>query len=190
MFQGSSTYNGHADSPAWGTVSTRFDGPLSGVLPRRPESPTARLKTAPTKFPLFEPSTCEDFQSLSLSVQRGVCSIKDVEQQSYQPYFGDPQTTTLSQSQGTRTTPTSRREGSAQNARPIVVNCPQPGTAPSLVTRSTPAAPILDPGAGFLVSFSRKSGTSRGAADVLSGVLEKQTPIGLWRANSFQPAAA
>jgi hypothetical protein len=40
------------------------------------------------------------------------------------------------------------------------------------------SAPILDSGAGFLLSSGRKSRTSRGAADVLSGVLEKQTPIG------------
>ena len=36
----------------------------------------------------------------------------------------------------------------------------------------------LDPGAVFLVWFSQKSGTSRGVAALLSGGLEKQTPIG------------
>ena len=42
----------------------------------------------------------------------------------------------------------------------------------------TPAGAILDPGAGFLVWFSQKSGTSRGVAALLSGSSGKQIPIG------------
>jgi len=49
------------------------------------------------------------------------------------------------------------------------VNCPQPAVVASLATQSTTAAPVLDPSEEFLVSFRRKSGASRGAADVLSG---------------------
>jgi len=43
---------------------------------------------------------------------------------------------------------------------------------------AAPAGTILDPGAGFLVSFTQKSGAPHGPADVLAGGLEKQTPIG------------
>ena len=70
----------------------------------------------------------------------------------------------------------------------MAVNCPQPGVMASLATRSTSAAPILDPREGFLVSFSQKSGTSsfaeatedksRDAADVLAGSSGKQILIG------------
>ena len=41
-----------------------------------------------------------------------------------------------------------------------------------------PAGRIFDSGAGFLVWFSQKSGTSRGAADVLSGSSGKHILIG------------
>ena len=50
----------------------------------------------------------------------------------------------------------------------------------ALAIMIAPPGPNLDPRAGFLVWFSQKTGTSGPAADVFSGVSEKQFLIG-WK---------
>jgi len=86
-------------------------------------------------------------------------------------------TTTLSPSWCTRKIRTSRRNRCAQNWCRIGLNCRQPAIVARPGHHHTPAGRNLDPGAGFLVWFSQKSGTSRGPADVLSGNSGKQILI-------------
>ena len=95
---------------------------------------------------------------------------------------------TQSPSWPTRTTRTSLRNRSAQNGWRMGVNCLQPSVVARHGRHHHPAGTILDPREGFLVWFSRKSGTSsfaeatedksRDAADVLAGSSGKQ--ISYW----------
>ena len=63
---------------------------------------------------------------------------------------------------------------SAQKGCRIGVNCPQLAVVARTAQHHTPAGGNLDPGAGFLVWFSQKSGTSHGPEDVLSSGSRKQ----------------
>ena len=87
-------------------------------------------------------------------------------------------TTILNLSWPTRTTRISRRNRCAQNWCRIGVNCPQPAIVARPGHHHTPAGRNLDPREGFLVWFAQKSGAPHGAAGMLHGGLEKQSPIG------------
>ena len=86
-------------------------------------------------------------------------------------------TATQSRSWPTRTTPTSRREGSVQNWCGMGVNSPQPAIVARTAQHHPTTGANLDPGAGFLVCFSRRLGPSGEAKDVSSGISRNQFPV-------------